>query len=108
MAEYAKQYKPLYCENDVARDETFLYNIFFVLRRLAIVFIAMVMDGLPHLQMMVFIAISQAISGYLATARPMKTWVQNFIEIVNELLVFATAVVVLTLSGNDGGTLPQR
>lgn len=69
---------------------TLLYNLIHVLRRIALVLIAVYVHQAPWIQAMLFIITSELVCVYLVSVAPFESRGQNKLELVNECLILLT------------------
>ena len=69
---------------------TLLYNLIHVLRRIALVLIAIYVHKAPWIQAVLFIVTSELVCVYLVSVAPFESRAQNKLELINELLILFT------------------
>ena len=86
---------------DFKNYEIFFYNLWFILRRIIFLFVALFWENYPYYQIVIFVWCSIFALIYLLHAKPYKSREQDRIETVNESLIymlgiFSTAILVFT------------
>ena len=97
---------------DFRNYEIFLFNLWFILRRIIFLFVALFMEDYPYYQIVIFVWCSIVAQGYLLHAKPYSSQEQCTIETINEgmiymLGIFSTAILAFTDSQREllGDTL---
>ena len=75
------------------------FNLIHVLRRVALVLIAMYVGDQPWIQTILFIAISEYACVYLWEVRPFESTTQNRVEIANEVLILILGYHMAVVTG---------
>jgi len=95
-AEYKQKYESLYLGVDTNRRGSSTYPAVFIFRRQCIVLCATFVVDLKSWLLIYFIFIQIIYLSYLLNYKPKNTFIENRLELMNEIIILVTAYVLLT------------